>query len=88
MAGPVESLTQQLVQRMQDPSSLAILAGVTSSSFWLFASLGLTLDGTLPATISESERAKKGISETSALKLWEWLAHRAKVSSLYPRCSE
>ena len=88
MAGPVESLTQQLIHRMQDPSSFAILAGVTSSSFWVFASLGITLDGVVPATMSESERAKKGISDASALKLWEWLAHRAKVSSLCPRCSE
>lgn len=80
MAGPVESLTQQLIHRTADPSNLAILTGVTSSSFWLFGNLGIALDGVLPATTTESERAKKGISDASALKLWEWMFHRAKVS--------
>ncbi|KAF9789768.1 hypothetical protein BJ322DRAFT_1105630 [Thelephora terrestris] len=78
MAGLVESLTQQLTHRMSDPSILVILTAVTSSSFWLFASLGITLDGVIPATITASERAKRGISDASALKLWEWMFHRAK----------
>jgi len=52
---------------------------VTSSSFWFFGSLALTMDGALPATITESERAKRGVSETSALKMWEWMFNRAKI---------
>ena len=90
MAGPIETLTQQLIRRVTDPSSLALLAGVTSSSFWLFGSLALAMDGALAATVTESERAKKGISETSALKMWEWVFNRAMVrflsvmKALYP----
>ena len=79
MTGPVESLTQQLVQRVTDPFGLAILTGLASSSFWLFGGLELSLDGPLTATLTESERAKRGISVTSALKMWEWMFNRAKV---------
>ena len=82
MAEPIETLTQQFIHKATDPFGLAILTGMTSSSFWLFGNLGLVLDGLLPATINESERARKGISETSALKMWEWMFHRAKVRFL------
>lgn len=74
-----EALTQQLVHRATDPFGLAILAGVTSSSFWFFGALSLMIDGVLPVTITESERAEKGLSDTSALKMWEWVFHRARV---------
>jgi len=79
MAEPIETLTQQLIHRATDPFSLAILTGVTSSSFWLFGSLGLVINGPMPATVTQSARAKKDISETSALKMWEWVFNRAKV---------
>jgi len=79
MAEPIESLTQQLIHRVTNPFSLAILAGVTSSSFYFFGNLGLALNGTLQATITESERTRKGISNISALKMWEWMYNRAKV---------
>jgi len=81
MAEPIQTLTQQLIHRATDPFGLAILTGMTSSSYWLFGSLGLAIHGTLPATINESERARKGISDASALKMWEWMFHRAKVRS-------
>ena len=79
MAEPTESLTQQLIHSATDPFSLAILTGVASSSFFFFGNLGLVLDGILPATITEFERAKIGLSDTSALKMWEWMYYRAKV---------
>jgi hypothetical protein len=79
MAEPIETLTQQLIYRATDPFCLALLTGTTSSSFFLFGTLGLAVDGVLPATITESERAEKGISDISALKMWEWVFHRAKV---------
>jgi len=79
MAEPIETLAQQLIHRATDPFGLAILTGVTSSSFWLFGSLGLAIDGLLPATVTQSERAKRGVSETSALKMWEWMFNRARV---------
>lgn len=79
MVGLVESLAQQLVHRTTDPFGLAILTGVASSSFWFFGTFVLSLDGTLPATITELERAKKDISNTSALKLWEWMFYRGMV---------
>ncbi|KAF9646087.1 hypothetical protein BDM02DRAFT_3130630 [Thelephora ganbajun] len=78
MAEPIETLTQQLIRRATDPFGLAILTGMASSSFWLFGSLGISIDGAFPAIVTESERAKKGISDASALKLWEWVFHRAK----------
>ena len=81
MAHSIESLTQQLAQRATDPFSLAIVTGMTSSSFLLFGGLGLALDGAFPAVITESERVQKGISDTSALKLWAWMFNRARVSS-------
>ena len=80
MSEPLESLTQQLIRRATEPFGLAILTGVTSSSFLFFGALVLTMDGTIPATITASERAKKGISDTSALKMWDWVFHRARVS--------
>lgn len=76
---PAGTLTQQLVHRVADPFGLAILAGVTSSSFFLFGGLDLAFNGVLPATITESKRVKMGVSDTSALKMWEWVFHRAKV---------
>lgn len=79
MTNPVESLTQQLIQRATDPFGLTILTGVASSSFFVFGNLALALDGVFPATVNESERAKKDVSETSALKLFEWMFNRAKV---------
>lgn len=79
MTEPIQTLAQQLIHRATDPFGLAILTGVTSSSFWLFGSLGLAINGLLPATITQSERAKRGVSETSALKMWEWMFNRAKV---------
>ena len=79
MAEPVKTLAQQLIHRATDPFGLAILTGVASSSFWLFGSLGLAIDGLMPAVSTQSDRAKKDISETSALKMWEWLFDRAKV---------
>ena len=79
MTKPIETLTQQLIHRATDPFSLAILTGVTSSSFFFFGSLGLVLHGVGPAIITESERAKKGISIASGLKMWEWAFLRARV---------
>ena len=79
MAEPIETIIQQLIHRATDPFSFAILVGVASSSFFFFGNLGLALDGILPATITESERARKGISDASALKMWEWMYHRGKV---------
>ena len=79
MAQPIETLTQQLIRRATDPFGLALLTGVTSSSFFFFGATSLALNGALAATITQSERAGKGISDTSALKLWEWVFHRAKV---------
>lgn len=79
MVEPIETLTHKLICRATDPFALAILAGVTSSSFWFFGTLALAMDGILPATISESERTKMGISETSALKMWEWVLYRTVV---------
>ena len=79
MAEPTETITQQLIHRATDPFSLAILVGVASSSFFFFGNLGLALDGILPATITESERARERISDASALKMWEWMYHRGKV---------
>jgi len=79
MAEPIESLTEQLIHSATDPFSIAILAGVASSSFFFFGNLGLALDGVLPATITESERTRKGISDISALNMWEWMYNRAKV---------
>jgi len=78
MAEPTETLVQQLILRVTDPFGLAILTGIASSSFFFFGSLVLVLDGVLPAIITEPERTKKGISDTSALKMWEWVFHRAK----------
>ena len=87
MAGPTESLTRQLIHSATDPFTVAILAGVSSSSFYFFGNLGLALDGTIPATVTRSERARKGISDTSALNLWEWMYNRGKVrfSTALPR---
>ena len=79
MAESVETLTQQIVHRVTDPFGLAILTGVAISSFWFFGTLVLAMDGVLPATITQSERAERGVSETSTLKMWEWASHRAKV---------
>jgi len=84
MAEPIQTLAQQLIHRAIDPFGLAILTGVTSSSFWLFGSLGLAIDGLLPATITQSERAKRGVSETSALKMWEWIFNRTRVRGFFP----
>jgi hypothetical protein len=77
-----QPLTQQLVQRIADPFGLAILTGVASSSFWLFGNIAIALDGILPATSTLSGREKTGVSDASALKLWEWMFHRAKASFL------
>lgn len=79
MTQPIETLTQQLIHRATDPFSLALLTGVVSSSFSFFGATGLALNGVVAATITQSERAKKGISDASALKLWEWAFHRGKV---------
>lgn len=79
MTKPIETLTQQLIHRATDPFSLAILTGVTSSSFYFFGAFGLALHGIIPAVITESERAQKGISDTSALKTWKWALLRSKV---------
>ena len=84
MAELTKSLTQRLTYSATDPFSLAILAGVASSSFYFFGNLSLALDGTLPATITESERTRKGISDTSALQMWEWMYNRAKVRFQQP----
>lgn len=78
MLGPVEPLTQQLIHRFADPFGLALLTGVTSSSFWIFGNIGIALDGALPATITESERTKVGVSNASALKLWGFMYDRGK----------
>jgi hypothetical protein len=87
VTAPVESLTQQLIHRTTDPFSLALLTGVASSSYWLFGSLGIATLGTLPATFTKSDRAKAGVSDTSALKLWEWVFKHAAVSFLLsPAC--
>ena len=80
MTQPLQPLTQQLVQRLVSPFGLAIVTAMASSSFWLFGSLELALDGVVPATATEAERAKKGVSDAAALKLWEWGFPRAKVS--------
>lgn len=80
MSEPVEFLTQKLIHRVADPFGLALLIGVTSSSFWIFANIGIALDGALPATITESERTKMGVSNASTLKLWVFMYDRAKVS--------
>ena len=79
MAEPIQSLTQRLAYRITDPFILAILTGVAFSSFYFFGNLANALDGTLPATITESERSRKDISDTSALKMWEWMYGHAKV---------
>ena len=79
MAGPTESLTQRLIHSATDPFSLAILTGVASSSFFFFGNISLILDGVLPATITESDRDGKGVSDTSALNMWEWMYNRTKV---------
>ena len=79
MTEPVQTLTQQLLHRTTDPFTLALLTGAASSSFWFFGALGVSAFGILPATLSESERAKKGVSDASALKLWKWMFDRAVV---------
>ena len=79
MAGPIGSLIQQLIYSATDPFSIAILIGVASSSFYVFGSLGIALDGTLPAVLTESERVRRGISDSSALNMWEWTYNRGKV---------
>lgn len=79
MANSVESLTQQLVHRVTEPFGLAILTGLASSSFFFFGGVGLAVDGIIPATSTGSERAKKGLSDPVAMKLWEWMFYRAKV---------
>lgn len=84
MAEPIEILTQQLIHHATDPFSLAILTGATSSSFNFFGNLVLALNGVTPAISTELERTRKGISDTSALKMWEWVFHRAKVRSPEP----
>ena len=83
MVEPVESLTKQLVQRITDPFGLAILAGVTSSSFWFFGNFGMALDGIVPAVSTEKERGKKDVTDVSALRLWEWFYNRGKASVYY-----
>lgn len=77
-----ETITQHLVRDTTGPFGLAMLTGAISSSFFFFGNLSLAMNGVLPATITESERAKKGISDASALKLWEWMFYRAKVRLL------
>jgi len=79
MAKPIETITQQLIHRATDPFSLAILTGMASSSFFFFGSLGLALHGVVPAIITEPERTRKDISDTSALKMWEWAFLRTRV---------
>jgi len=79
MAESTESLTQQLIHSATDPFNLAILAGVSSSPFYLFGNVGLALNGILPATITKSEGTRKGTSDTSALNMWEWVFNRSKV---------
>lgn len=79
MAEQIETLAQQLIHRVATPFGLAILTGVACSSFTFFGGLSLELDGVLSATATESERARKGISDTSALKMWEWMFRRGKV---------
>jgi len=78
MAEQIETLAQQLIHRVTTPFGLAILTGAACSSFSFFGALSLELDGVLPATATESERARKGISDTSALKMWEWMFRRGK----------
>ena len=78
MAEPTESLTR-LMHFATDPFSLAILAGVTSSSFYFFANVGLALIGIVPAITTKSERTRKDISDTSSLNMWAWMYNRAKV---------
>ena len=89
MTDPIETLTQHLIRRATEPSSLALLTAVASSSFFFFGNLGLALNGVFPATITKSERTRNGVSEESALKLWEWAYPRARVrlqkESLPPR---
>ena len=87
MSKPIETITQQLIHRATDPFSLAILTGVTSSSFYFFGNFGLALHGVAPAIITEPERAKKGVSVASGLKMWEWAFLRARVRfpKLLPR---
>ena len=80
MTQPLTSVTHQLTQRLVSPFGLAIVTGVASSSFRFFGSLELALDGVFPATGTEAERAKKGVSDAAALRLWEWVFYRAKVS--------
>ena len=79
MAEPTGSLTKQLIHSATDPFSLAILIGVTSSSFYFFGNLIIALDGALPATITKSERTRRGVSDASALNMWEWTYNRGKV---------
>ena len=76
------SLTQQLIQRIADPFTPAMLIAVACTSFMFFGALEMALDGILPATITKAEREKKDMSDASVLKLWEWVAPRAKVSFL------
>jgi hypothetical protein len=83
MAQPVETcqtLTQQLIQRATDPFGIVALTGVISSSYSLFGILGFGISGLTPTMITQSERPKNVISETSALKLREWMYYRAVVS--------
>ena len=82
MSQPLQPLTEQLTQRLVNPFGLAIVTAIASSSFWFFGSLELALDGIFPATGTEAERVKKGVSDAAALKLWEWAFPRAKVSLL------
>ena len=84
MTEPVQGLTQQLIHHAMDPFGLAIMTGVAATSFWLFGSLSLAIDGAFPAVSTQSERAKRNISETSALKMWEWASTRARVRVSLP----
>jgi len=80
MAEPTESLlTQQLIHSATDPFRIAILAGVACSSFYFFGILSLALWGIVPATMTESARTRKGVSDASALNMWEWMYHGGKV---------
>jgi len=72
MAKPTQSLTQQLTHRAANPHP---------DRAPLLVFLLLQKDGTLPATITESERISNSVSETSASKMWEWMYNRAKVIS-------